>query len=388
MNCQNILIPKEYATAPFFASKKQKAGRKINVSGKCFQIGGFSEISEDRDPCPALDVNHARALFTLLTFTSQAKIKNGELKIKFSLNEFCKRYSNSTGALVYRRAKALLSDLSRCWIAVTNEYNETERYRLLKDISVKLKPSRKNKDDDNQQEMWFDEVELHPKIIDIFKEVCRLTNFNLAQFMKIRSPLAQAIYTYIPSRAVHKFSRETAFKIKLETLLTQVGHSVPSAKSLRKQLFLQNKNSILSQLNDAKISGGMLKVDIKEASDKSDYVALFWCEKDLSKKTEQGDTKRTVLYDAWIQSGKSKEEFNKRISGYKEIDYYQREQLEKINVDMAKFQIFLENAIALIGRNKFDEVLSCLKADVIEGNGNVKDPSALLTYRIKDAILN
>lgn len=388
MKPATILVPKEYVTSPFFASQPQKTGRKIIVGGKLYKIGGFSELSEDRDPCPALDIRHARVLFVLFSFITQNEIQSGNLKVKFSLHEFCKRYSNSSSSLVYRKARALLSDLSRCYISEIDENGFEERYRIINKNHIRLKPSRKKNIDLHEQEMWFDEVEFDSKFINTFSEICRLTNFNIEQFLKIRSPLGQAIYTYIPSRAIHRNNRLAAFKITLKNLLEQVGHNVPKSKSQRKQLLCQNKKSIIEQLDYSDISKGRLRIELEEASDASDYNVLFWCESDSEKTKNTKETVRGVLNQAWLGSGRSQEDYKKRIARCEPLEMHHRELLKRINIDYDKHAIFLKMAQALLGWKVFSEILSQLKADILEGNGIIKDPAAILNHRITVALQN
>jgi hypothetical protein len=57
----------------------------------------------------------------------------------------------------------------------------------------------------------------------------------------LASDLAQAIYLFIPSRAVHH-AKEDPWKINLANLFDQLGMNVPVSKSLRKKAlcFLQS----------------------------------------------------------------------------------------------------------------------------------------------------
>ena len=129
-----------------------------------------------------------------------------------------------------------------------------------------------------QQEMWLDRVTLSPEFFGLLKRWEELARICLDVLTSLRSPKAQAIYTYIPSRAVHHTESEP-FSIKLATILEQIGAPVPAAKSKRKQVFTQNKTSILSQLNGAKIIDGILRTELLETRDGADFKLIFWVEK-------------------------------------------------------------------------------------------------------------
>ena len=87
------------------------------------------------------------------------------------------------------------------------------------------------------------------------------------------SPTAQAIYTFLPSRAVHH-AESDPFAIRLATSLEQVSHPVPPHKSVRKKIFTQNRFSILSQLDGKEILNGILRVSLADTKDASDYNLL------------------------------------------------------------------------------------------------------------------
>jgi hypothetical protein len=51
--------------------------------------------------------------------------------------------------------------------------------------------------------MWFNGCTLSPEFFGLLSSIAELQNLKLNVFTSIRSPLAQAIYLYIPSRAHH-----------------------------------------------------------------------------------------------------------------------------------------------------------------------------------------
>ena len=81
----------------------------------------------------------------------------------------------------------------------------------------------------------------------------------------LASDLAQAIYLFIPSRAVHH-SKADPWKINLANLFDQLAMNVPSSKSLRKKALVQHgEKSVVKQLkqrsNFARISASFSSVE-------------------------------------------------------------------------------------------------------------------------------
>jgi len=68
----------------------------------------FHPLRTDFFP-PALDVRHARAIFTLLSFREPYG-DNGR-EIRFAFNDFCRRYANSQGGRYMRAIKDIVGEL-------------------------------------------------------------------------------------------------------------------------------------------------------------------------------------------------------------------------------------------------------------------------------------
>lgn len=386
------IVPRDFITAPIFASKPQTGSRIVRVGDKVYTIGGFKPISEDLPECPALDIRHGRALFTILSF---AQVPSDDMVVRFSINEFCRRYAavSAAGGRYAKDMRFLLGDLERCWFKITHPDGNSESYRILKNISVQLKVSRKKATTNKvlQDEMWLDEVELHPRFFSLLQNYFSIAQIHLKTLTSIRSPLAQAIYVYIPSRAVHA-DITRPFEITLENLLTQVGHTVPAAKSLRKKIFLQNRNPVLEQLNNVAIVNGILKVNLVETSDKKDYKLQFWVEdreeeQKQKESTYQENDKKTVLQDIWLKAGKTLEEFREKTKfPLPELNDYELELFKRGKIELEKNEIFFRKALALLGRERFDELLSDAKSSVLEGRKVIKSETHRLIYYIKDTL--
>lgn len=105
---QNLVAaPKDYLLGPVFAATKQTGSKDITIGQRRYQVGGFHPMRPDFHP-PALDVRHARAIFTLLSFRHPGERTQ---LIRFSFNEFCRRYAKSNGGRYARAIKSVVADL-------------------------------------------------------------------------------------------------------------------------------------------------------------------------------------------------------------------------------------------------------------------------------------
>lgn len=379
------VVPKDFVTAPIFASKPQEGPREIIVNDKKYIVGGFKPISEDRAACPALDIRHGRALFTILSFV---KAYEEDGVVRFSINEFCKRFADSNGGRYSRDIKAILSDLERCWFRILYDNGDSESYRILKNVSVHIKAPRKKPQEGktHQDEIWFDEVELHPKFFDLLKDYMSIAQIHLKTLTSIRSPLAQAIYAYIPSRAIY-YGQAKPFEITLKKLLEQVGHTVPDTKSVRKKIFVQNNNPLIKQLDNVEVISGKLRVNLCETADGDDYKLQFWVEKIAKNQVNEIKEKRGILKKLWLNAGRSLEDFNNRIKHpLPVLNAYQIELFEKANIKLKGSEVFFKQALALIGEAKFNMLLAEAKGAVLEGERVRKSEIHRLIYRIKESL--
>ena len=370
------LVPREMIVAPFFAAVKQMQEREIVVDGKRWVIG--LDHPTKRRSSPALDMRHGRACFALLSFRD--RMQNGR-EIYFSMNEFCRRYASSQGGRYATDILNVLFDLQETWVAREIDGAKVEYFQILGDIKIHQKTARRHealKALSMQQEMWLDRVTLSPEFFGLLKRWEELARICLHALTSIRSPKAQAIYTYIPSRAVHRTESEP-FSINLATILEQIGAPVPTAKSKRKQIFTQNRNSILSQLNGAEVVDGVLRAELAETRDGSDYKLVFWVEKGGIPEPAT-PPKTSKILEAWLEGGRSRASFQERLKNAGPLHFHHLELLERAGVQLEQTETFFQMAYALLGP-RFEKVISEAKSDAIEGDGG-RNPTGRLIYRI------
>jgi hypothetical protein len=327
-----VAAPKDYLIGPVFAAAKQTGPRQITIGERRYQIGGFHPMDSDVHP-PALDVRHARAIFTLLSF--RRRDADSQV-IKFSFYEFCRRYANSNGGRYARAIKKIVRDLMDSYIRVTDLNTKiSHQYRLIERIDIEGRPPRR-KDSllatSNQEEIFFNGCTLSPEFHGLLGQITELQHLKLPVFTSIRAPLAQAIYLYIPSRA-HHHNERNPFEITLTKLLEQVSYPVPKHKSVRHKIFTQHtktSKSIIQQLDRLETVKGIFCVRLVETNDGSDWKLQTWVEKNQNQpKLLSGNSK---LVAAWDASGRSRELLEKRLANALPLNDYELELLEKAAV--------------------------------------------------------
>jgi hypothetical protein len=387
-NGRFVAAPKDYFLGPVFAATKQSGSREVTVGDHRYLIGGFHPMKRNVCP-PALDVRHARAIFSLLSFRDPFDDAGTRL-IRFSFNELCLRYANSNGGRYARAIAEIVGDLLDSYIRVTDlKTNIDHEYRLIERIDIEKRPPRRRDSriaTSNQREMWFNGCTLSPEFYGLLNRIAELQHLNLDVFTAIRSPLAQAIYLYIPSRA-HHHSETKPFEIAVTKLLEQVSFPVPRHKSFRQKLLCQHQEegrSILQQLEGLETLSGHFHVKLAETSDGTDWKLLAWVERNV-RKTGAGDV-NSKLISGYLNSGRPRELLNQALADVQPLTTYEEDLLRVAQVEVEKSRRFFELAKAILRPTRFVAILAEAKGDALEGRQATKNPTARIIWRIREAI--
>ena len=324
-----VLAPKDYFLGPVFAATPQTGAREVTVADRLYVIGGFHPMDSDIHP-PALDVRHARAIFSLLSFRDPYEETR---LIRFSFNELCRRYAQSNGGRYARAIKKIVRDLMDSYIRVTDlKTGVAHEYRLIERIDIEKRPIRR-KDSrlakSSQLEMWFNGCTLSPEFCGLLSRIHELQHLKLDVFNSIRSPLAQAIYLYIPSRA-HHHTEEKPFEIALTKLLQQVSFPVSPFKSKRRELFTKHEEenrSIIQQLDGLETLSGIFRVTLAETTDGTDWKLQAWVEQ--NKRKQKLTPEGSKLVAAYLKSGRPRELLDQALSNIQSLSSYEIDLLER-----------------------------------------------------------
>lgn len=375
------LVPRDFLLGPVFAASKQDGQRKVIVNDKEYTIGGFHPIHRSRKG-PALDVRHARLCFSILSFRN---VFADTPTFNFSFNELCRRYAGSNGGRYSRDIGDLLGDLMDTYFRVKDlSTGIAHTYRILEDIDIEERPIRRkdsHKATTNQTEMWFHGVTISEEFYRLIQKITELQVLKLEAFTSIRSPLGQAIYLYIPSRA-HHHTKSKPFEITVTKLLEQVSHPIPKFKSHREKLLLQNRNSVLSQLDGKETLTGIFRIKLAETVDGKDFKLQAWLE---PKKKKRATVPKSKLIQALQARGVPRHEIQRRLSSVESLDSYELELLQRGKIEVQGNERFLEMAKACLGRTRFVQLLSEAKGDALEGQSPTKTPTHRLLHRIMEA---
>jgi hypothetical protein len=382
-----VKAPKDYFLGPVFAASKHAGRREITIGDKLYIVGGFHPLRADFSP-PALDVRHARAIFTLLSFREPYS-DNGR-EIRFAFNDFCRRYANSQGGRYMRAIKDIVGELMDSYIQVTDLNTKlAHTYRLINEVAIRGKAiaRRDSKSaQDKQTEMKLNRIVLSEEFYNLLGRIAELQDLKLDVFTGIRSPLAQAIYLYIPSRSVHH-AEGNPFEITLSKLLEQVSFRRVEFKSKRLELFTKHSEenrAIIQQLDGLETLKGRFRVRLAETADGSDWKLLTWVEAMPTKRDPSVSNSKLVT--AYLESGRPKELLDQALSNVEPLDDYELDLLKEAKVEFEKNRRFFEVAKALLRKARFDGLLAEAKADEKEGRKARKNPTARLIHRIMEAV--
>lgn len=373
-------IPRDYTIGPVFAAIPQPGPRSVSVGGKTYTIG--VDRYNTGKATTALDVRHARALLAIMTFWD----KHRPLEpLRFSTGSFLERYGSVKTGEAARRARILLQELEECFFSIREPNRDELIYRIVQAAKYRKPFNRPG-------ETWVEGATLTPEFLAILDGEKERVHERLDILRSIPSPIAQALYLYIPSRAIYYSSVEAPFSICLSNLLVQVGVRVPPTKSERKRVFEQNAGKrsgcIRDQLDGLALRDGHLRVHIAPCANAEDYKLQCWVERTRTQTGRATSSKEPgALVQAWQCGGGSPDEFKTRIGYQAVLDDYDRELLERGRIDVSGCEPFLRMVKSLIGPLYFTELLAEAKAVAIEEQ-DVRSPTGLLISRLLIAVKN
>lgn len=221
-------------------------------------------------------------------------------------------------------------------------------------------------------------VKLSEEFIEFIKTVESYVNLRLDVKSKLPSPVAQSMYTYLPSRAV-SYSRAKPWKISLKKLMEELRLPVEKypTKSERKCFFTQHKNSILEQLDGVPVAcGNKFRVSLAPTKDGKDYNLLCWVDKINSPKED------CQVYKWWVESGGTSESFYEKITKKKPMDGYTIECLYDLGFTPKRDHAYFEMLEALYSED-FNELIGEMRYRYTVDH-TIHNPRAYLAWQIKN----
>ena len=385
-----VVVPKDYLIGPVFAAVPQNGSREVTIGSRKYLLGGFNPMDADARP-PALDVRHARAIFTLLSFRDPLH-KDSTRIIRFSMNEFCRRYADSNGGRYSRSIAKILGNLLDGYMRVTDtETGIAHTYRFIERLDIEHHPIRR-KDatlaTTKQMEMWLNGCSLSPEFYDLMEQVAELQHFRLDALNEITSPLAQSVYLFLPSRASHH-STTDPFELTLTRLLEQVSFPIPKRKSRRKQLFTQHEDegrSLLQQLDGRKTLSGRFRCTLANTADGLDWKLQCWIERDVERFVTMPPKENSNLKKAFLASGRTEADWSKMLTRIVPLSGYECDLITAAGIDMEKGRRFYEATRAVLGESRFVPILAEAKAARLEKRPTTKTPGHRLTAWLMEAV--
>jgi hypothetical protein len=363
---------KDFVTAPIFAGEEQKEGRMVPLpDGTLLKSGGVPHpLYPEAGAKPALDVRHSEILFCLYSFFRQNLIDFDD-SISITKNQLFK----ITG---WTKDKDKSKLMNRLLYDLCTTMNHKVFDNGTKVVFTFLIPPSSYLLDKNDEILFMKEIRFNPEFIELMSDIENRLSVQLDVFQNISNPIAKAIYLYIPSRVIAGSydSEAKSFKITSKKLFEQIAVKKEiTYRSERKKYFTQNKNSIISQLDDAKINPTKkLKVAIQNSkTDKSDINLCFWAE-ELSPKdiTKNYDSK---LKNWYLLGGGDEAVYIEKVKVLPELNHYEMDCIDKAKINFKENEKFLCMAKAILSEGEFREICGEIKYRIQTDGYN--SPSAI-----------
>jgi len=323
-----------------------------------------------------------------------------------SIKELARRCSGSHGGAYFKLLRQKLGDLRDYWIEVelkdgmkrifpalsrieiSTHNTQSKSKKALKDRQQKLPlydwyEDAKNGRQQAGTQVQLDNVALAPEFVELLLDWTQLMHLRLDVLRNLSSDLAQALYLYIPSRAVHH-TKSDPWKNSLVNLFDQLGIPVPSSKSVRKKVLTQRKTSVMSQLDGVPVLRGYLRVSLRLNKEKSDWLFVAW----VDGKDSLPDlySSESPLVEAWRASGRDEQELAKLLhSSLPDLEFEEEELAKAARIELENVDRFLKICILVLGRNRVFRMIAELKVEVVEGRGP-NNPTGTLIWRLLNEI--
>ena len=375
-----VQLPQNWVTAPLFPPLPQNEPYTITfLDGKyCWTTGCKNTLAYTREyDSPYLrgfDIRHYDLIAAFISEYRRGHIdKSGKLYVSYK--GLLALIGKKTGTSPIKTISLLLDDLWNTNILwQDNEKNSAVLFRTLSKIETKSEDGKNT----------LVSVQLDPNFITFIDQIEKFISVRLDVKVKLPSPVAQAIYTYIPSRAIYSTSEKSPWKITLTALMKELRLPLEkySSKSEKKKLFTQHKNSIMQQLDGQPIrSGDLFRCKLEEKKDRSDYYFCCWVQKNEKK------TQKSRLLRCWADAGRDVKVFYKLIDEKKPLTGKTISDLKEMGLDPVKDRAYFEAAKAIfayLGDPDFEGFIADIKCRYDEGS--VRDPKGLIAYNVRRMI--
>lgn len=376
-NDQPMVLPQPYGKAPIFAPTVQEKTRIVNVEDSVWEIGVTDPDSREVSSkfLRGFDVRHAQVIFGLLNYYHRNGYSyDAEVDMSYNkLMDICGFSHGKQDSIV----KEILADLKYTTTAIRRG-NERTLFTVIGEIS--------KKQDLEKDRTHLKYIVFSRSFIDMLDQHHQFFSFYMAFWNKLPSKIAQAIYLYLPSRAIEKTSFQNAYKIKLENLMTQLGMPVPKYKSERRKVFSQHKSPVITQLDGAPIHHNkVLRVELAETKDKTDYNLCAWTEiaKDYVEPEFNTSSNLAVW---WQESGGTLREFQERMRRKPFLNDYEAQNLKNAGINVKKDMTFLRMSKALLGQCIFSEITGTM--NMLEQTEQLNSPYRYLIGAVHNEIKN
>lgn len=303
-------VRKEMMTNPFFPVKStDTAVRTFETPNGTWHLGiKHASVGNVEYAKHTMTIEHAEVFFAILSFLDRSyttiapQEDEAGIRVNFSLNDLVKKLGKPRSAQNYRKIENLVKELEYFWNAITLPDGNVIQFKPVMIASITASGTSKKKSTKAHvgEELMFDSITISKQYIELIKDLKKVVYLDTTSLHQISSKIGKAIFTYLPSRAIHR-DESNPFKISLKTLLKQVNALNTSTKypAGRKQVFCRRQVktskktgitkeclSVIDQLDGLDLQNGMkfrcrVTDELNRAGD--DYLFLAWVDKPIKK---------------------------------------------------------------------------------------------------------
>lgn len=396
----SFLLPMEFPHCITFPPKTPESPREIEHGGVIWKLG-VDHI--DGRPSTKLNIRHGRILFTLLSFMDESR----DGIIEFSFREFTKKFTRTGhgSSKINREIVQLLHDLKDCYCErITPSKDNPGKYdsslfSLVESISCRLNNvNRKGitalDKDEAIKRLNFEYVRVSQQFWD-YLTTSHQNRIRLDVINKMTSPIAQSLYSFLPSRST-KATQARPWEMTFTHLLELLNKKVPKHKSRSIDFFCRDRKrdgsgSVIEQLDGQKIVDGTLHVKVANTADGKDCKIQVWCSNTLIRPHANTCAGKTggpsKITEAWLKSGRTVEALNKRLEMVEgiELEDYEKNMMSRCGVYYRDSVMFLRQMKACLGIQQFHGIMSELNSDVKEGRGP-DNPTKAFIWRLLNCL--
>ena len=374
----------DWTTSPIWLAGDQGLNRRVLSKQATWTLGVDNPFSSEITPSRPITFRHLRVFFSLLSKVNLFKL---EAPLTMSLREISLTAGFALKGDSMAEIRSIVDDLRNYWVRVQypdrNDSQVESVFTLIHGAGL----SRQINAENRVYQTRLSDVVLHSDFIRMISSMAEfpLRAIRCDVLRNLPTDAARAFYVYLPSRA-HHHSKANPFRVRLSTLVEQVGANFPDRLSQRLRFFDRNLRVLDSHPLQ---TGRKLRISLEgDGRSGSDPMVILWSE-DASDSTQLTlNMKPSVLVSVLMENGWSHSDAVERFAKRQPLPYHLTDRLTQTGFCLEDNQRFIELVFTLIpGKSEMviGEYCSERLNPSAQGVG-MKDPAAVLRSRLLEAV--